>query len=343
MLAVAIVLLGSGCHPLRTNIEPSVEFTRIPFAGEGAPDRLDIIEGRVRGVQSNQRVVIYARAGVWWVQPFAIQPFTSILPDFTWKSTTHPGTEYAALLVDSGYSPPLTTKVLPEKGGKVLAVATAEGVRLAAGPAKSLRFSGFDWGIRQTPNHAGGSNNVYDPSNAWVDKSGLLHLRVSKHGAEWTNSEVTLPQSLGYGNYIFWVQDISRLEPAAVLNLSIWDNSAPPRELDIEISRWGEPTSKNAQYVVQPYYLPENSVRFMAPAGSLVYSIHWEPNQVSFETARRYAPVVSPDTVKHYDFTSGIPSPGNDSIHMNFYAFANPRNPLRQEAEVVIEKFEFLP
>ena len=33
------------------------------------------------------------------------------------------------------------------------------------------------------------------------------------------------------------------------------------------MSRWGLAASKNAQYVVQPFYVPENISRFMAPAG----------------------------------------------------------------------------
>ena len=40
-------------------------------------------------------------------------------------------------------------------------------------------------------------------------------------------------------------------------------------ELDIELSRWGRSDYKNAQYVVQPYYIHENISRFEVPAGEL--------------------------------------------------------------------------
>ena len=50
--------------------------------------------------------VVYARSGVWWVQPFANAPFTAIQADGRWRTTTHLGTEYAALLVEPGYKPP---------------------------------------------------------------------------------------------------------------------------------------------------------------------------------------------------------------------------------------------
>ena len=42
-------------------------------------------------------------------------------------------------------------------------------------------------------------------------------------------------------------------------------------------------------------------------------------------------------------FHVGVPSPGNERIHMNLYVYDNKRNPLRHASEVMIEKFEFRP
>ena len=77
-----------------------------------------------------------------------------------------------------------------------------------------------------------------------------------------------------------WCADVSRLEPAAVFALFTWDEDGPTREMDIEISRWGEPADKNAQYVIQPYVVPANTVRFTAPEGTLTYRIDWQPGKV---------------------------------------------------------------
>jgi hypothetical protein len=148
---------------------------------------------------------------------------------------------------------------------------------------------------------------------------------------------VSLARSLGYGSYRFVVRDISKLEPAVAFSMSTWDDSGPPREMDIEISRWGEPASKNAQYVIQPYYVPANTVRFSAPSGKLTYTLQWEPGRAVFRTVR------GTETASEHAFTSGIPSPGNERIHMNLYVFENKNNPLQHESEVVIEKFEYLP
>lgn len=127
MLALVCCLLLGGCGGRQDGTEPFVEFTTVPRADEGGVLALDTIEGRVRGARPGQRIVLYARSGAWYVQPFADQPFTDIQPDATWKNSTHLGTDYAALLVEPEYRPPNMTDVLPTQGGGVLAVATTEG------------------------------------------------------------------------------------------------------------------------------------------------------------------------------------------------------------------------
>jgi hypothetical protein len=338
-------MLLSNCQTAREQNKPSIEFSRVPPAGEGSPEKLQVIEGHVTGARPGQRIVLFSRSGRWWVQPFANQPFTTIQPNSTWRSSTHPGSAYAALLVDSRYRPPPTVNTLPVMGGPVLAAATVVGG--PPGPFKTLQFSGYQWESREAVSDPGGSNNFYDPANAWTDQSGCLHLRIVKQADRWTSSEIRLSRSLGYGLYRFVVRDVSRLQPAAVFALFTWDDIGPPREMDIEISRWGEPSDKNAQYVVQPYVVPANTVRFMAPSGTLTYWMDWQPGRVEFKTVRGStsgsSSKLGSDVVAEHLFTSGVPSPGNERIHMNLYVYKNLNNPLRNGTEVIIEKFEFLP
>jgi hypothetical protein len=108
-------------------------------------------------------------------------------------------------------------------------------------------------------------------------------------------------------------------------------------EVDIENSRWGDPASKNAQYVIQPYYVPTNVVRFDAPAGPLTHSFRWEPSRVSFKTTR------GAKAISERVFTSGIPYHGIESVRMCLYIFRKAKVPLENGAEVVIDKFEYLP
>lgn len=102
--------------------------TQIPRADPGGTPRQGTIAGRVTGAAPGQRIVLYARSGDWYVQPLVEQPFTAIQPDSTWTSSTHLGTEYAALLVDGDYRPAPVVSALPGLGGGVAAVAVADGV-----------------------------------------------------------------------------------------------------------------------------------------------------------------------------------------------------------------------
>ncbi len=127
LLVIACCLLLSGCRSGQSSIRPSIEFTRIPLVDEGGTGKIAAIEGRVTSARPGQQIVLYARGGAWYVQPFTDQPFTTIQPDSTWKSSTHLGTEYAALLVEPGYHPPLKTELLPAEGDGVAALATVRG------------------------------------------------------------------------------------------------------------------------------------------------------------------------------------------------------------------------
>lgn len=123
------VLLG-GCKTSRNNAShtaPAVEFISVPVAGAGNPAKVSTIKGRAIGAQPGQRIVLYAKGETtWWVQPFADQPFTKIQSNSRWQNSTHPGTEYAALLVEPGFQPPLTTDALPTQGVVAFAVTHGE-------------------------------------------------------------------------------------------------------------------------------------------------------------------------------------------------------------------------
>jgi len=125
---ISVILLG-GCQAANeglTQAGPTIEFTTVPAAGAGNPEKLSSIRGRVIAAQPGQQIVLYARGGTtWWVQPFANQPFTKIQADATWGNSTHPGAQYAALLVGPAFRPPLTTEVLPTEG--VFATAITQG------------------------------------------------------------------------------------------------------------------------------------------------------------------------------------------------------------------------
>jgi hypothetical protein len=344
----SLLIFPAGCRSRQETVRPAIEFAKIPPAAQGGREKVDTIAGRVVGARPGQRIVIYARSGPWWVQPWPDQPFIPIQADSTWSTSTHLGFEYAALLVDSGYKPPATMDAIPTEGNFVAAVQKVKGLGpLALAPTVPIHFSGYDWTVRTISSDRGGLNNLYDGDNAWTDSSGALHLRIKKKGDKWSCAEVVLTRSLGYGTYMMVVRDVSHLEPAAVLSMNTfddWGGEQHYREMDVEMSKWGDPASKNnMQFGVQPFYIPGNLASFSAPAGVLTHSMHWESGLASFKTVRGSSIHTGGPVVFEHVFNSGVPSPGQERLQFLFYVVASEKSPLKKENEVVIERFEYLP
>src|ERR1700761_171357 len=154
--------LMSGCHAQKPTDRPAITFTKVPPAAQGGRERTDVISGRVSGARPGQKVIIYARSGPWWVQPWPDKAFVPIQADSTWSTPTHLGFEYAALLVDPSYHPAATLDIAPTVGGAVAAVASVKGTgEIQEAPTKRLKFSGYDWKVRTIASDRGGLNNLY--------------------------------------------------------------------------------------------------------------------------------------------------------------------------------------
>jgi hypothetical protein len=235
LILLGIICLQLGCNSRRARMEPSLTLTKLPPFAEGTPYQIGTIEGRVTTAQPGEKIVFYAKSGVWWIQPTALQPFTKIQLDGSWKNETHPGSSYAALLVKDGYHPRSKLDQLPAKNQEVLAVAVA--VAVADGPrhleheGKNVVFSGYEWKIRETPNNPANSRNDYGAANSWTDRNGFLHLRIAGRPGHWTSSEVSLGRSLGYGSYRIVVRGLSEIEPAAVFTMLTFAEGVLARDL----------------------------------------------------------------------------------------------------------------
>lgn len=348
LLFLGLALTLQSCHSRKDNSIPSIELTKIPPAAQGGRERVDTIAGRVQNARPGQQVVIYAHSGTWWVQPWPEHALIPLQPDSTFSTETHLGFEYAALLVDSEYHPLPTMDTPPAQGGSVAAVTIVKGAGAPQfAPTGSLQFSGYDWDIRTTSSDKGGTNNLYHAENAWTDPKGALHLQINKKDGQWSCAEVFLKRSLGYGTYTVTLRDTSHMEPAAVFSMftfNEWDAPQHYREMDIEVSHWGDVgTKNNAQYAVQPFYNPGNLHAFAAPAGPLTYSMRWEPGRVVFKTIRGRSADAGASVVSEHEFTSGIPSPEDTKARLIFYVVASDKNPLQKPTEVVVEKFEYHP
>jgi hypothetical protein len=337
-LAVAFVV-SSGCRWFAN--EPTISFSLVPVADPGGPESLEAIRGLVRHGNTADHVVLYSYSeGFWWVQPFASRPFTSIAKDLSWRSSIHLGQKYAALLVDGSWQPPAKLETLPAKGAGVRAFATRPG---RTPKPVMIHFGGYDWEVRQISSNWGGKLNPYDPRNAWVDDAGFLHLKITHRDEQWFCADVRLNESLGQGSYSFTIRNVSGLDPAAILRLYTWDHfKLFNGELSVDISRWGDPNSKNGQFVVHPSYEPHNIHRFEAPPGLLTFGFEWVSGRVSFN-AFRGRTTENRNVLTKQTFTSGIPQPGGGNIHISFYRYGNSTIPMKEPGEVIVEAFRYIP
>jgi hypothetical protein len=337
VLGIVPAVLCQACRRESRSTAPSITFTRIPQADPAGSASNDIIEGLVTGGSPGQKIVLYAKTGKWWVQPLVDQPMTDVRSNFKWTNATHLGTHYAALLVKDGYRPQRFLDALPQPDDSVLAVAVASGAERPPSPV--VDFSGYRWRLRDAPSSRGG-RNVYSSSNISVDEKGGMHLRISKTEKDWSCAEASMTRNLGYGTYQFVVRGLEKLEPAAAFGMFTYDYASGAlrnREMNIDISRWGDPANKNAQYALQPYDIATNVHRFNAPAGTLTFSLRWEQGRITFRTIRGSTPV------SEHAFTAGVPSPGIESIRAALYVYRAAVVKLKHPMEVVIERFTYYP
>jgi hypothetical protein len=356
--ALLVYFVQTGCHSSSRNSAPTVAFNKVAAAYQESPYKADMtehdyktgmIDGRVIGARPGQRIVLYAKTdGRWGLCQQSYQPFAKVESDGRWRASVHLGIQYAALLVEPTYDPHEQSESLPIVGNGVVALAVVNGV----GPApvlplpKILNFSGYEWTTSAGPMFRGGSRNFFDPANVRTDEGGALHLRISGSPGKWAAAEVKLTRSLGYGTYRFQLRDVSHLEPSAILTLTTWDgvgSESTRRELDVELGRWGYLENTNVNYVVQPYYVPANFVAFRVPPGAYTHSFRWEPGRVTFSTVAGPGNTTDGRVINQNVFTSGVPSPGGESLRIALFVFHQGHIPLKNENEVVIDKFEYLP
>jgi hypothetical protein len=340
MLAAVMPLVACGTPA------PRITFTEIPPAAAGGPVRTATIAGRVDGARPGDRIVLYAKSHVWYVQPMRHNPFTELDADGRWRSTIHLGTVYAAMVVRDDYRPPDTTPSLPELNTRVVAIATVDGRGSALdAPAPPVRFSGYEWEVRQRPSERGGVN-MYSAENASVDPDGALRLKVAQRDGQWTSAALRLTRPLGYGTYVFVVRDMAIVDPAVSLALYTFDENGRAeqyREMNIDLRRDDQPGGWDGQYVLQPNYLPGNLHRFAMPAGRLSHTMRWQPGVVAFKSMRGSFLDQPGAVFASHTFTTGVPTPGDERIQLAFYYYRKSPRPPQTDTEIVIERFQYLP
>lgn len=223
----------------------------------------------------------------------------------------------------------------------------------------------------------GPGNNKFTSNTVSLANANELTLQYKKVGATWEASEVRvlLPQNLmpfSYGTYKFSIKSVSTIDSSTgrvlapnlsedlVLGLFTWDDTEDyashenyNHEVDIEISRWGDPNNADAQFVVQPPEDPHYH-RFFTGAGNTyspggkTYEFTWNPTSISWlssggethsYTTKQALESNLPDYVQCL--------PANMEVRLNIWNKNGPVAPAGMAdthiAQVVVDGFTFTP
>jgi hypothetical protein len=209
-------------------------------------------------------------------------------------------------------------------------------------PARRIRFSGFEWTVKSSDHTVGPGPNFFSDSgeNVWVDGRGYLHMRITYRDGRWWCAEIICACSPGFGTYAFRIpaETIRGFDANAVLGLFNWsdDPAFAHREIDLELSRWGQKGNPNAQFVVQPYERPGHISRFELAAGgpaTLTYS--WLSTRVLFKALNG-----SGRLLRNFEFRGDVPAPGGNP-RINLWLLGGQPPQEGAEVHIVVESFSF--
>jgi hypothetical protein len=219
--------------------------------------------------------------------------------------------------------------------------------------AGSIQFCGFDWTVRS--GRGGPGPNLWDTNNVWLDASGALHLKISRHQGQWSCAEITLPKRLGFGRYDFQIKGaIDQLDDNVVLGLFNYPTREvgpdATHEIDVEFARWGDPKNPMGNYTVWPVdkalKQQSHSFPFSVEGGESTHRFTWNRSQIEFKSWRGFRSdgdaLFGDWTFRPEDAARRIsqqPMP----VHLNLWLFRGvpPKN--GQELEIVVQRFTFTP
>ena len=232
-------------------------------------------------------------------------------------------------------APTAPSAATPGASPSVCSGAVVTGDPNVSSPPRCLRFSGYEWVVKSSPQFGPGPNVWSDqPASVWVDAQGL-HLTIQRIGNTWTASEVILNRSLGHGTYSFRTSvRLDQLDRNVVLGLFTYnyaDAAFAHREIDLEFSpSLGVTPGASGHFTVQPF---QGNTHDFVSDGSTAHTFDWRPDRVSFQSGGEIW--TSPGR--------GVPGGGGENVRMNLWLFGGqpPSNGL--PVELVITSFEWRP
>jgi hypothetical protein len=214
----------------------------------------------------------------------------------------------------------------------------------AAPPPRLIHFSGFDWTVKSSDGSLGPGPNFFSDSaeNVWVDQAGHLHLRIRYREGRWWCAEIICTCSPGLGTYSLRLpaETAKGIDRNAVLGFFNWSDEAAfaHREIDYELSLWGQKNNMDSQFVVQPYEQPGHISRFkLKPGSPAALSFSWLPDRVLFKAID----TLSGRPYHRFEFRGEIPPGG--APRLNLWLLGGQQTQSGGDVHVVVDSFSFQP
>jgi hypothetical protein len=224
-----------------------------------------------------------------------------------------------------------------------------------AASGATIDFAGRTWDLKAAAHEQGPGPSFFSDSSGsvWVDAQDQLHLRIRQIDREidgviesvWHSAQVLLPDALGYGTYQFKTSSNPEpFEDNVVWGLFVYQDDF--NEIDVEFSRFNDPSKDVGQFVTQPGGKAGNKERFATGlTGSNPLSTHqftWLPDSIEFQSYRGHSTDPS-DLIREWVYTGDdIPlASGGATPRINLWQFKGvaPSQPV----EVIINDFQFTP
>lgn len=231
------------------------------------------------------------------------------------------------------------------RSGLCVALVALFVVPLVASPpasaASTLSFAGQTWTVKSD---AGGPGpNAFSASNAFVDSSGALHLKITRVQGTWRSAEVISTASHGFGHYQYAVEGaLGSMDRYVSVGLFGYLGPDGSNEVDVELARFGAAGAPVGSFSVYPPMVAPGpaSTAFAIPSSTrtAVFDVDWSATSVVFHATDTtgggsrplgswtYAP---PDPASHIP---QVPMP----VYLNLWLFHGHRPSDGRPAEIVV-------
>jgi hypothetical protein len=242
----------------------------------------------------------------------------------------------------------LATAGLALLGARAVSASCPSSCPAPASWTQPFTFAGLEW--ERKAGCGGPGPNCWAAANVEEVAGEGIRLRLTRQSGKWYAAEMRTTGPVGPGSYsVRLVGRPDLLDRNVVLGVFLYDDAAGdagdpcPAELDLESSRFGDPSAANGHFVSYGDGVcgaaDLESFSYALTGTYTTHRIDWAPGAVSFRLLHGHrCAAESPDVlIAERSYASPlVPGAGGMRLHLNLWAFAGQAPSDQQEVEVVV-------